>query len=183
MKVSIVLPAYNEAKRPENSIKKVLSAAKDIGYDFEIIIAEDGSTDGTDKIASELAKRYNVVRHIHSDERLGRGRALKNAFKEANGDVLVYMDVDLSTDLTHLKELVDSIVIEGNEFLSEGHIKKRMYSRENTLWLTIKGDRRRKIQRETPERDSLEIKYLYLTKGFLNVRMVESFEITNNECG
>ena len=75
------------------------------------------------------------------------------------------------------KPAIDSIVIEGNEFLSEGHIKKRMYSRENTLWLTIKGDRRRKIQRETPERDSLEIKYLYLTKGFLNVRMVESFEM------
>ncbi|MEA1981711.1 MAG: BamA/TamA family outer membrane protein [candidate division Zixibacteria bacterium] len=75
------------------------------------------------------------------------------------------------------KPPIDSIVIEGNEFLSESHIKKRMYSRENTLWRTIKGDRRRKIQRETPGRDSLEIKYLYLTKGFLNVRMAESFEM------
>ncbi len=113
MKVSIVLPAYNEARRLEDSVKRVLYVAKELGYDFEVIIAEDGSTDGTDKIASELAKEYDEVRHIHSDERLGRGRALKNAFKEAKGDILVYMDVDLSTDLKHLKELVDSIVIEG----------------------------------------------------------------------
>ena len=75
------------------------------------------------------------------------------------------------------KPSIDSIVIKGNEFLSESHIKKRMYSRENTLWRTIKGDRRRKVQRETPERDSLEIKYLYLTKGFLNISMSEFFEI------
>lgn len=75
------------------------------------------------------------------------------------------------------KPSIDSIVIEGNEFLSDSQIKKRMYSRENSIWGTIKGDRRRIVQRETPERDSLEIKYLYLTKGFLNVSMSEFFEI------
>ena len=47
--------------------------------------------------------------HIHSDERLGRGTALNRAFKSAHGDILVYIDVDLATDMLHLSELVDQI--------------------------------------------------------------------------
>jgi len=116
MKVSIVLPAYNEARRLEHAVNEVKKWMDKIGYDYEIIIAEDGSTDGTDKIASKLAKRDPKVKHLHSDERLGRGRALSNAFKVAEGEILVYLDVDLSTDMKHLKELIDSIAIEGYWF-------------------------------------------------------------------
>ncbi len=113
MRVSIVLPAYNEAKRLRKAVQEVAKAADKIGYDYEIIIAEDGSTDGTDKIAAELAKEKENVVHLHSDERLGRGKALMNAFSKASGDIVVYMDVDLATDLKHLKELVDAIAKEG----------------------------------------------------------------------
>ena len=111
MKVSIVLPAYNEAERVERAVEEVRKELSSYyaGDEFEIIIAEDGSRDGTDRIAAELAERYENVRHIHSDERLGRGRALKNAFKEAKGEILAYLDVDLSTDLKHLKELIQAI--------------------------------------------------------------------------
>ncbi len=87
-----------------------------------------------------------------------------------------------AVDKAHLrwlrdKPVIDSIVIEGNEYFTDSHIKKRMYSRENSIWKVIKGDRRRKIQRETPERDSLEIKFIYLSKGFLNISVVEFFEM------
>ncbi len=76
---------------------------------FEIIIAEDGATDGTEKIAESLASQYPYVVHLHSDERLGRGTALNRAFKSAHGDILVYIDVDLATDMLHLSELIDQI--------------------------------------------------------------------------
>ena len=76
---------------------------------FEIIIAEDGATDGTDKIAESLASKYPYVVHLHSDERLGRGTALNRAFKSAHGDILVYIDVDLATDMSHLSELINQI--------------------------------------------------------------------------
>jgi hypothetical protein len=76
---------------------------------FEIIIAEDGATDGTDKIAESLASKYPYVVHLHSDERLGRGTALNRAFKSAYGDILVYIDVDLATDMSHLSELINQI--------------------------------------------------------------------------
>jgi hypothetical protein len=124
MRVSIVLPAYNEANRLQNTVEKVVEAAKKTGYDFEIIVAEDGSTDGTDEIAAELARNYENIIHLHSDERLGRGRALINAFSKANGEIVVYMDVDLSTDLKHLKELIDTIAVDGYDVVTGSRLMK-----------------------------------------------------------
>jgi hypothetical protein len=59
---------------------------------------------------------YPYVRHLHSDNRLGRGQALTRAFLTANGNVLAYIDVDLATDMTHLAELIDAIRKEGYDF-------------------------------------------------------------------
>jgi glycosyltransferase involved in cell wall biosynthesis len=114
--VSLVFPAYNEAERLEHSVEKVTMALRQVTSAFEIIIAEDGSKDGTDTLAQALAGKYSFVRHIHSEKRLGRGVALTNAFKQANGNVLVYMDVDLATDLKYLKPLIDAVAVEGYDF-------------------------------------------------------------------
>ena len=124
VKVTVVLPAFNEAKRIRRAVEEVKFWMERTDYDYEIIIAEDGSTDGTDKIAAELAKKDPKVRHLHSDKRLGRGKALSNAFKQAEGDVLVYLDVDLSTDMGHLKELIDAIAKEGYDFATGSRLMK-----------------------------------------------------------
>ncbi|MEW6049962.1 MAG: BamA/TamA family outer membrane protein [Candidatus Zixiibacteriota bacterium] len=71
---------------------------------------------------------------------------------------------------------IGKIVIEGNTYFQSGEIKKRMYAKERGLWRAIKGDRRARVQRETASRDSLEIKYMYLREGFLNVVMDEDYE-------
>jgi len=76
---------------------------------FEIIIAEDGSTDGTDEIAKKLSEKYPFIKSIHSDKRQGSGKALRRAFMMSNGEIIAYMDVDLATDLKHLKSLIDYI--------------------------------------------------------------------------
>jgi len=124
VKVSVVLPAYNEAKRLKRAVEEVKRWMDETGYDYEIIIAEDGSTDGTDRIADELAKKDRKVKHIHSSKRLGRGKALTRAFKQAEGDVLVYLDVDLSTDMKHLKELIDSIAKDGYDVVTGSRLMK-----------------------------------------------------------
>lgn len=116
VEVSVVLPAYNEVDFLEPAVTKISQALGDAGYSFEIVIAEDGSRDGTDKKAAELAKTTPFVRHIHREQRLGRGTALNNAFRQSNGEVLVYMDLDLATDLRYLKPLVDAVKVEGYEF-------------------------------------------------------------------
>jgi glycosyltransferase involved in cell wall biosynthesis len=130
VEISMVLPAYNEADTLEIALEKVTQALNEFASSYEIIIAEDGSTDGTDKLAAALAEKYPFVKHIHREKRLGRGTALKNAFKQSSGEVLVYMDLDLATDLKHLKALVDAVETEGYEFatgsrmLDESKVKR-----------------------------------------------------------
>jgi len=130
MKVSVILPAYNEADKLETAVDTTAEELIKIVSSFEIILTEDGSTDGSDKIAADLTHKYAFVRHLHSDTRLGKGRALKKACKEAQGSIIVYFDVDLSTDMKHLKELIRSIEKDGFDFatgsrlLPESEVKR-----------------------------------------------------------
>ena len=114
--VSVVLPAYNEAEKLEAAVARISQALNESAYSYEIIIAEDGSTDGTAERAEELAKKFAFVKHIHREKRQGRGTALNNAFKQCLGEVFVYMDLDLSTSLKYLKPLVEAITIEEYDF-------------------------------------------------------------------
>jgi glycosyltransferase involved in cell wall biosynthesis len=116
VQVSVVLPAYNEASTLEAAVTKVMEALEEFAESYEVIIAEDGSTDGTDKIAESLSEKYSCVKYRHGEKRLGRGAALKNAFWKANGKVLVYMDVDLATGTGQLESLVRAIEDEGFDF-------------------------------------------------------------------
>ncbi|TRZ91789.1 MAG: glycosyltransferase family 2 protein [Methanosarcinales archaeon] len=127
--ISIVLPAYNEASRIEATVERTASALREISPSFEIIIAEDGSKDGTDKISETLAKKHDYVVHIHSIERQGRGRALNRAFKASKGDILGYIDVDLATDMKHLKEMIQYIrdgydFATGSRMLPQSNVKR-----------------------------------------------------------
>jgi uncharacterized membrane protein YbhN (UPF0104 family) len=109
--VSVVLPAYNEADTIEHTVTVTLSTLESFLPDgsFEVIVAEDGCADATPEIATRMAEEDDRVRHFHSDERLGRGGALERAFRASDGDVLVYFDTDLATDMAHLEELVESV--------------------------------------------------------------------------
>jgi glycosyltransferase involved in cell wall biosynthesis len=116
VEVSVVFPAYNEADKLATAVAETAKTLEQFARSYEVIIAEDGSTDGTDKAASVLAEQYSFVKHLHGEKRLGRGAALRNAFKQSNGEILVYMDVDLATNLQQLKTLVKSVEEEGFDF-------------------------------------------------------------------
>ncbi|MBU8934214.1 MAG: BamA/TamA family outer membrane protein [candidate division Zixibacteria bacterium] len=75
------------------------------------------------------------------------------------------------------KPAIKSIGIDGNDSFSDKEIRKRMYSRVRTFWGSLKGDRRTRVQRESFGRDTLEIKYFYLTRGFLGIQVKESFQV------
>ena len=124
VEVSVVFPAYNEVDYLYPAIEKTAQALNEFTDSFEIIIAEDGSVDGTVERAEELAQKYPYVKHIHRDQRLGRGTALKNAFKQASGKVIVYMDLDLATNLKALKLLIEAITIEGYDFSTGSRLLK-----------------------------------------------------------
>ncbi|MEW5795399.1 MAG: BamA/TamA family outer membrane protein [Candidatus Zixiibacteriota bacterium] len=72
---------------------------------------------------------------------------------------------------------IKEIVIDGNQYFSDGRIRKHLYSRTRDFWLALKGDRRSRVQPETRQRDTLEVKYLYLTNGFLDVHVQHSYAL------
>jgi glycosyltransferase involved in cell wall biosynthesis len=108
--VTIVIPVLNEAHVLAKSVEKVRSylREKNFAYTWELLIADNGSTDGTQKVAEELANRYQEVKFVTLLQR-GRGRALRHAWLQSRSAVVCYMDVDLSTDLSHLSELIDAV--------------------------------------------------------------------------
>ena len=130
--VSVVLPAYNEVNQLEIAVTEVSQALKQAGFTYEIVIAEDGSTDGTAERSEQLTQKYPFVRHIHREKRLGRGAALNNAFRQCNGEVFVYTDLDLSTNLKSLKPLIDAITVEeydfstGSRMLPESRVERTL---------------------------------------------------------
>jgi glycosyltransferase involved in cell wall biosynthesis len=130
--VSIVVPMHNSEKLITNTVVKIIKEMRRIGYTFELIIAEDGCTDKTPLIAKELSLKYNFIRHFHSEKRLGRGLTLKLAFPKCKGNVLVYMDDDLATDLKYLKELIDSILVNGYDVVTGSRLlpKSKVLSRK-----------------------------------------------------
>ncbi|AKB49751.1 Dolichol-P-glucose synthetase [Methanosarcina barkeri str. Wiesmoor] len=131
----MVLPAYNEAANIDKAVLVTAETLFKITDRFEIIIAEDGSTDGTDRIASRLAEQYVYVVHLHSDKRQGRGKALNRAFKAASGEVLCYIDVDLATDMKYLEKLIRAVSTDGYDFATGSRMMpdsdaKRPFKRE-----------------------------------------------------
>jgi glycosyltransferase involved in cell wall biosynthesis len=112
--IVIAVPACNEAKNLRKCVETLLKEAPKVGEDFRIVVAEDGSTDGTDIIAQELEQTHPQVIHLHSRQKLGKGLALTRAFNKVEGDIYAFVDCDLSTDMKFFPQLIGSIR-EGND--------------------------------------------------------------------
>ena len=117
--IDIVLPVLNEAHIIEASISKLHKYLTDnLPYRWQIIIADNGSSDGTDQIAQQLTKHWSGVRLVRLNEG-GRGLALKTVWQKSKADILAYMDIDLSTNLDSFTPMI-SPLITGDAGLATG---------------------------------------------------------------
>ena len=135
--VDVVIPVLNEAHVLERSIATVRGFLRDnLSYRWKIVIVDNGSTDGTFKIASAIDSHHEDVEFIFLEER-GRGRALRKAWQSSTADIVLYTDVDLSTELTALPKVVNALVREDYDIaigsrMTKGSQTKRSLKREIT---------------------------------------------------
>lgn len=122
--VDVVVPVLNEERQLPDSVRKIHDFVR--GHperDWRILIADNGSTDRTPEVATELGREMPIVKLTRLDRR-GRGRAVKKAWLESTADVRCYMDVDLSTDIAHLAQLVSAIADEGYDIAIGSRLSK-----------------------------------------------------------
>jgi glycosyltransferase involved in cell wall biosynthesis len=136
--VEITVPVYNEEKELAKSITTLYSfCTKNLkDYDWQITIADNASVDNTSGIASGLTKKYPGVKYFKLEQK-GRGRAIKKVWKESGCDYCVYMDLDLSTDLIHLPNILKKLeegydIAVGSRLAKGAKVEGRTWLRELT---------------------------------------------------
>jgi glycosyltransferase involved in cell wall biosynthesis len=121
---AVFLPVYNEEEILKPNMERLLAYLSGLGPDFEILIGSNGSTDGTVRLGEELARRDARVRFF-SEPRRGPGAALRTAVGLMRHDLLICLDMDLSTDLGFVPEalrlLESSDVVIGSKCLGRDH--------------------------------------------------------------
>lgn len=136
---TIIFPVLNERLRLEKGIVTTVEYLNSIGFqDYEILIVDNGSEDETPQIAAGLCERYSKVAYEKINVR-GVGAAFRRGVELSHGDIVGYMDIDLSTNIKHLGEAVKLFsedkqlqYINGSRFAKSSDTKGRKWYRKIT---------------------------------------------------
>jgi len=121
MKLSVIIPVYNEVRTIEALLEKV--RAVDAGMEKEIIVVDGNSIDGTRQVLDRLREEYGLLL-LSQSAPLGRGHALKEGLARATGDIVIFQDADLELDPAEYPQLLEPIasgsaqVVFGSRFLA-----------------------------------------------------------------
>jgi glycosyltransferase involved in cell wall biosynthesis len=109
LSISVVLPAFNEERNLASAINAAIAALHRIGAVFEIVIVDDGSTDGTPEVCRELRAGHSSIRVIRHEHNRGYGAALRVGFDAAQCDLIFFTDADGQFSFEQLSEFLRKI--------------------------------------------------------------------------
>ena len=132
MRLSVLIPVHNERQTLDTIVERVMKVAKP----YEIIVVDDGSSDGSRRIAEQLQKKYpESLRAIAHPHNMGKGAALRTALAQATGDVVMMQDADLEyhpEDYPSALRLIEqghADAVYGSRFLGPHRATRRTYKR------------------------------------------------------
>jgi dolichyl-phosphate beta-glucosyltransferase len=111
--LSVVIPAYNEQERLKRFVPGIVEYLREKVPQFEIVVVNDGSKDGTAQTALELSKSYPMLRLIDLQPNRGKGGAVKTGMLDARGQYVLFTDADQSTPITEIDKLLAKLEREG----------------------------------------------------------------------
>jgi glycosyltransferase involved in cell wall biosynthesis len=116
--LSVVIPMFNEREYVRRSIETARDALTHLGRDWEIVVVDDASTDGTGALADELAAADPRVRVLHNPRNRTLGGSLREGLAAARGSVVLYTDADLPADLFQLPRALHLLDYQEAELLA-----------------------------------------------------------------
>lgn len=109
LQYSIVIPAFNEQARIGATLDRVMDCIEDRRWAAEVLVVNDGSTDGTATIVANEARRYPNLRLIHNPGNKGKGYAVRNGILQSRGEIIMFTDADLSAPIEEAERLFMAI--------------------------------------------------------------------------
>jgi len=129
VKLSVVIPVYNE----EATLEQLVERVQDVPYEKELVLVDDCSRDRSAEILAQLAERYDNVRCFRHEVNRGKGAALATGFAQVTGDVVIIQDADLEYDPKDYPVLLRPIeegvadVVYGSRFLGGPYVRVHMF--------------------------------------------------------
>ena len=105
--ISVFFPCYNEQENVGRTVEKAIMVLEELNADFDVIIVDDGSSDGTGKIAVDIADRDDRVKVVRHRRNLGYGAALQSGFEAATKELVFYTDGDGQFDISEMPPLLE----------------------------------------------------------------------------